>query len=67
MCDALSIGMGMKEPIPTFTYLVKQLADRYPDFAYLHVVEPRVNGNFEREVAEGEASRTVDCVVVCHS
>ncbi|KAJ7608655.1 NADH:flavin oxidoreductase/NADH oxidase [Roridomyces roridus] len=31
-------------PKPTFTYLVTQLRDRYPDLAYLHVVEPRADG-----------------------
>ncbi|KAJ6541606.1 NADH:flavin oxidoreductase/NADH oxidase [Mycena capillaripes] len=33
------------DPKPTYTYLVTQLRDRYPELAYLHVVEPRVNGS----------------------
>jgi len=32
----------MKDPKPTFTYLVQQLVERYPDLAYLHLVEPRL-------------------------
>jgi len=35
-------GMRMKDPKPTFTYLVQQLVERYPDLAYLHLVEPRL-------------------------
>ncbi|KAI0744497.1 NADH:flavin oxidoreductase/NADH oxidase [Earliella scabrosa] len=34
--------MGMKDPIPTFTYLVSQVVQRHPDLAYLHVIEPGV-------------------------
>ncbi|KAI0078452.1 NADH:flavin oxidoreductase/NADH oxidase [Panus rudis PR-1116 ss-1] len=49
--------MGMADPVPTFSYLVKQIAEKYPDFAYIHVVEPRVNGIFDRdEVAEHESN-----------
>jgi NADPH2 dehydrogenase len=40
-------------PIPVFTYLVTELHKRHPNFGYLHVVEPRVQGvidrTFERE------------------
>lgn len=35
----------MKDPVPTFTYLVKQIAQRYPSLAYLHVLEPRATGD----------------------
>ena len=34
-------GMGMEDPRPTFTYFVSRVKERYPDLAYLHVVEPR--------------------------
>ena len=36
--------MGMKDPLPTFTTLVERIRDAHPTFAYLHVVEPRVDG-----------------------
>ena len=40
-------------PIPVFSYLVAELRRRHPNFGYLHVVEPRVQGiidrTFERE------------------
>ncbi|TFY58993.1 hypothetical protein EVG20_g7955 [Dentipellis fragilis] len=34
----------MDDPMPTFTEFVRRVKDAYPDFAYLHVVEPRING-----------------------
>ncbi|GLB40852.1 putative nadh flavin oxidoreductase nadh oxidase [Lyophyllum shimeji] len=37
-------GMGMRDPKPTFSYVVRELRMRYPDLAYIHVIEPRVNG-----------------------
>ncbi len=46
--------MRMKDPIPQFTYVVEQLAARHPNLAYIQAVEPRVNGNIDREVQSGE-------------
>jgi NADPH2 dehydrogenase len=37
--------MGMKDPLPTFTTFVERIRDEYPNFAYIHVIEGRVNGN----------------------
>lgn len=49
--------MGMEDPIPTFSYLVKHLAELHPDLAYLHVVEPRTTPDGqEREVKPGQVS-----------
>ncbi|KAI5892083.1 FMN-linked oxidoreductase [Schizophyllum commune H4-8] len=36
--------MRMADPIPQFSYFVKELKSRHPEFAYIHVVEPRVHG-----------------------
>lgn len=36
-------GMGMADPVPQFTYLVKELSKLR--LAYLHVIESRVQGN----------------------
>ncbi|KAJ7696759.1 hypothetical protein B0H17DRAFT_1158567 [Mycena rosella] len=36
--------MYFADPKPTYSHLVTQLRDRYPELAYLHVVEPRVDG-----------------------
>ncbi|KIJ49074.1 hypothetical protein M422DRAFT_246884 [Sphaerobolus stellatus SS14] len=32
--------MGMKDHVPQFSYLIKTIRDTYPDFAYIHLVEP---------------------------
>ncbi len=38
----------------TFSYLVSEITKRFPNFAYLHVVEPRVEGSEDRTVQHGE-------------
>ncbi len=43
----------MEDPIPTFSYLVKEIGQRHTDLAYLHVIEPRVNGTRSREGEPG--------------
>ncbi|TFY60846.1 hypothetical protein EVJ58_g4887 [Rhodofomes roseus] len=48
--------MRMDDPKPTFAYFVSQLAQKYPDLAYIHVVEPRVSGFKSREVQPGESN-----------
>lgn len=30
----------MKDPIPQFSYIIEQLKNRFPQLAYLHIVEP---------------------------
>ncbi|KAJ3522062.1 hypothetical protein NM688_g8929 [Phlebia brevispora] len=49
-------GMRMADPIPQFGHLVKELAQGHPSLAYIHVVEPRVSGQEDREVLEGESN-----------
>ena len=46
-------GMGMKEPIPQFKDVTSQLSGL--GMAYLHLVEPRVSGNIDRDVAQHES------------
>lgn len=53
----LFAGMGMEDPIPTFSYAVTQLANQFSNLAYLHAVEPRVSSAADRVVKEGEVSR----------
>ncbi|KAK0187588.1 hypothetical protein F5146DRAFT_1141026 [Armillaria mellea] len=37
-------GMHMEDPIPTFSHLVLQVKELYPELAYIHVVKTRVDG-----------------------
>jgi len=45
-------GMGMKDPLPTFTTFIERVRDAHPNFAYIHVVEPRIDGIAESEFKE---------------
>jgi NADPH2 dehydrogenase len=36
--------MGMKDPLPTFTTFIERIRDAHPDLAYIHVIEPRLDG-----------------------
>ena len=49
-------GMRMENPRPTFAYLVSQAKERFPDLAYLHVVEPRVSGFEDYDSEEGDSN-----------
>ncbi|EPQ51522.1 NADH flavin oxidoreductase/NADH oxidase [Gloeophyllum trabeum ATCC 11539] len=49
-------GSGMKDPIPTFSYFVRALRDAHPHFAYVHVTEPRVLGDLDRQAALGSSN-----------
>lgn len=35
--------MREKDPVPTFSYLIQELRDRFPNLAYLHLVEAPAN------------------------
>ncbi|KAJ7608783.1 hypothetical protein FB45DRAFT_1067263 [Roridomyces roridus] len=48
-----------KDPQATFTYLVTELRERFPELAYLHVVEPRADGP---ETVELKAGRSNDFI-----
>lgn len=54
--------MGMADPIPTFSYLVSKLKDLYPNFAYLQVVEPRLQGIDDIEPAKIPAHESNDFI-----
>ncbi|KAE9405238.1 NADH:flavin oxidoreductase/NADH oxidase [Gymnopus androsaceus JB14] len=49
-------GMGMDDPRPTFTYLAQQIKHLHPSLAYIHVIQPRINGNFDVDKTRPEAS-----------
>ncbi|KAL5483554.1 hypothetical protein ACEPAI_8786 [Sanghuangporus weigelae] len=49
-------GMHMEHPQPTFAYLVSRIREDHPRLSYLHVVEPRVAGIFDRTPSSGESN-----------
>ena len=44
--------MGMKDPLPTFTTLVERVRDAHPNLAYIHAVEPRVDGIIDSDLTD---------------
>ncbi|KAH9002521.1 hypothetical protein EDB83DRAFT_2602433 [Lactarius deliciosus] len=44
--------MGMKDPLPTFTALIERIRDAHPSFAYIHIIEPRVDGTTDGDVTD---------------
>jgi NADPH2 dehydrogenase len=53
--------MRMEDPVPTFSYVVKELAKRHTDLAYVHFVEPVVAGDSDQKLnqAHDTGSATV--------
>ncbi|CEL54804.1 Festuclavine dehydrogenase subunit FgaOx3 OS=Neosartorya fumigata (strain ATCC MYA-4609 / Af293 / CBS 101355 / FGSC A1100) GN=fgaOx3 PE=3 SV=1 [Rhizoctonia solani AG-1 IB] len=45
------LGMRMKDPIPTFSYVLHELVKRYPELAYVHFVESVVAGDGDADPA----------------
>ncbi|KAJ7354233.1 hypothetical protein DFH08DRAFT_984601 [Mycena albidolilacea] len=54
-------GMLMADPIPTFTHVVRALRE-FPRLAYLHVVEPRVEGTVTVEASAQNAGHSNDFI-----
>ena len=42
--------------MPTYSHLVSELRRRHPDLAYIHVVEPRVDGVMDKELHESKSN-----------
>ncbi|KAH9914066.1 NADH:flavin oxidoreductase/NADH oxidase [Epithele typhae] len=49
-------GDGLDDPVPTFSYLVKEAARRHPNLAYLHIPEPGVAGDQDILVKDGQTN-----------
>lgn len=49
-------SMAMEDPIPQFSHFVSTLKRKHPNLAYLHVVEPRIDGNTDRPITAHESN-----------
>ncbi|KIY64417.1 FMN-linked oxidoreductase [Cylindrobasidium torrendii FP15055 ss-10] len=49
-------GSGMDDPIPTYAFVVKEIAARYSNLAYLHDIEPRAQLSDDVEPAPHESN-----------
>ena len=47
------VDMYFADPKPTYAYIVSELRERFPELAYLHVVEPRADGTSTVDVKDG--------------
>lgn len=52
--------MGMKDPLPTFTTLIERVRDAHPNLAFIHAVEPRLDGDgtIDSEVTDENRSHS---------
>jgi NADPH2 dehydrogenase len=46
--------MKMANPVPQYSHFVATLKSKHPTLAYLHVIEPRIDGTIEAVVQSGE-------------
>ncbi|KAI0821524.1 putative NADPH2 dehydrogenase chain OYE2 [Irpex lacteus] len=50
------LEMRMDDPRPTYEYITTQLAERFPRLAYVHVVEPGIQGNIDADITSEESN-----------
>ncbi|KAJ7612370.1 hypothetical protein DFH06DRAFT_1109579 [Mycena polygramma] len=55
-------GMGMADPVPTFSYLVSEIKRLYPNFAYIHLIEPRISADSSVETSSENATQSNDFI-----
>ncbi|KAF8315600.1 FMN-linked oxidoreductase [Clavulina sp. PMI_390] len=55
-------GMGMPDPIPTFSYIVSQLRDRHPRLAYISLVEPVIGGDNDQTLLDGDSNAPLHAI-----
>jgi NADPH2 dehydrogenase len=54
--------MGMADPVPTFSHVISEIKRLYSNFAYLHIIEPRISGDITLEMSAKNASQSNDFI-----
>ena len=54
--------MAMKDPVPQFTDVITRIRDLYPDFSYIHLVEPRIDGHITRDAINSRETNQSDFI-----
>ncbi|KAJ6552264.1 NADH:flavin oxidoreductase/NADH oxidase [Mycena vulgaris] len=55
-------GMGMANPIPTFSHIVSEIKRLYPKLAYIHLIEPRISGSESVAPSQDNAGQSNDFI-----
>ncbi|KAJ6588097.1 FMN-linked oxidoreductase [Mycena capillaripes] len=55
-------GMGMTDPVPTYSYIVSEIKRLYPEFAYIHVIEPRISADSTIDASPENAAQSNDFI-----
>ncbi|KAJ7450856.1 hypothetical protein FB451DRAFT_1146219 [Mycena latifolia] len=53
-------GMGMADPIPTFSHIVSEIKRLHPALAYIHLIEPRISADSNVDSSAANASQSND-------
>ncbi|KAF8187963.1 FMN-linked oxidoreductase [Mycena galopus ATCC 62051] len=53
------LGMGMSDPLPTYTHIISELVARHPGLAYLHLLEPRISAADPCPAPDGASNDTL--------
>ncbi|KAJ7111326.1 hypothetical protein C8R44DRAFT_799317 [Mycena epipterygia] len=54
--------MGMVDPIPTFGHIVSEIKRLYPQFAYIHLIEPRISADSSIDASADNAAQSNDFI-----
>lgn len=54
--------MGMVDPIPTFSHIVSEIKRLYAQFAYIHLIEPRISADSSIDASAGNAAQSNDFI-----
>ena len=49
--------MRMADPLPTFSEVIRRIRVGYPDFAYIHVLEPTTHHTLPKPNGEGKTEK----------
>ncbi|KAJ7753303.1 FMN-linked oxidoreductase [Mycena olivaceomarginata] len=55
-------GMGMADPVPTYSHIVSELKRLHPTLAYIHVIEPRISADSSVDASPQNAAQSNDFI-----
>ncbi|KAF8175889.1 NADH:flavin oxidoreductase/NADH oxidase [Mycena galopus ATCC 62051] len=55
-------GMGMTDPVPTYSHVVSEIKRLHPAFAYIHLIEPRISADSSLDASPENAAQSNDFI-----